>query len=139
MRDKVQRSEDEIRMAEEIGRLEQIERTQTEAIRGWESKYQDMYVKLTREKQINIAAKFFWGAAGALTSAAFIVAVFLLSYFAITSEPQDGCYVERVDKQVKVFTVNRIVGWGPDEELGYSTDIDEARDIAKKNKCKMNY
>lgn len=58
-----------------------------------------------------------------------------LCWKGINSYDTKECYIERGSKQVEVYMVYRKVEWGSDKSLGYSTDLDKTKEIAKKQGC----
>jgi len=60
-----------------------------------------------------------------------------LLFLNLTGETTDTCYIESEKKSVTVYTVNRVREWGNDPEIGYSPDLDKAREIARKQGCRL--
>ena len=59
-----------------------------------------------------------------------------LSLKGLNSYETKHCYIERDREMVDVYEVYRTVEWGVDRELGYSTDLNRAMEIARKQGCR---
>lgn len=120
---------DETLMAEKIGSLEQENRQ----LERDKASLRDRIHKLERQLEYK---KFGRRLSAFIFTTGLVVGLGWLSWKAVNSYTTDTCYIDRSEERIDVFRVKRVVEWGQDMELGYSTDLDKAMEIAKKQGCR---
>lgn len=59
-----------------------------------------------------------------------------LSLKGLNSYDTNQCYIKSGEQRVNVYEVYRKVEWATDKKVGFSTDLDKAMEIVRKQGCK---